>query len=107
MRFVAIIPARIASTRLPRKPLREIDGKPMIQRVYEAAKAAPMLKEVVIATDSDEIVALANRHGWNVRLTSSTHRSGTDRVNEVAREISADVYLNIQGDEPADTSRTH
>ena len=100
MRCVAIIPARISSTRLPRKPLREIAGKPMIQRVYEAAKAAPMLKDVIIATDSPEIVALAQKNGWNVRMTSPDHRSGTDRVNEVAREVSADVYLNIQGDEP-------
>jgi len=100
MRFVAIIPARLGSTRLPRKPLREIDGKPMIQRVYEAAKAAPMLKDVIIATDSDEIMALAKQNGWNARMTSADHRSGTERVNEVAQEIFADVYLNIQGDEP-------
>lgn len=100
MRCVAIIPARIASTRLPRKPLREIDGKPMIQRVYEAAKAAPMLKDVIIATDSDEILALAKKNGWNVRMTSPDHRSGTERVYEVAKDIFADVYLNVQGDEP-------
>jgi 3-deoxy-manno-octulosonate cytidylyltransferase (CMP-KDO synthetase) len=72
----------------------------MIQRVYEAAKAAPNLRDVIIATDSDEIMALAKKMGWNARMTSPDHRSGTDRVHEVAQSIDADVYLNIQGDEP-------
>ncbi len=100
MRAVAIIPARLASTRLPRKPLREIAGKPMIQRVYEAARAATGLADVIIATDAAEIFDLAQRNGWNVRMTSSAHRSGTDRVHEVAQSVAADVYINVQGDEP-------
>lgn len=100
MKSIAIIPARIASTRLPRKPLREIAGRPMIQRVYEAAKACRGLSDVVIATDSEEILSLAARNGWNARMTSADCRSGTDRVREVAQTMDADIYLNVQGDEP-------
>lgn len=100
MKAVAIIPARLASTRLPRKPLREISGKPMIQRVYEAARAAEGLEDVIVATDSDEIMALCERNGWHARMTSAEHRSGTDRVHEVAHSVDADVYINVQGDEP-------
>jgi 3-deoxy-manno-octulosonate cytidylyltransferase (CMP-KDO synthetase) len=100
MRAIAIIPARLASTRLPRKPLREILGKPMIQRVYEAARAADGLADVIIATDAAEIFDMAQRNGWNARMTSAEHRSGTDRVHEVAQAIAADVYVNVQGDEP-------
>ncbi len=100
MNAVAIIPSRIASTRLPRKPLREILGKPMIQRVYEAACACRGLSDVIVATDSDEIFALCQRHGWNARMTSEECRSGTDRVREVAQSVQADIYVNVQGDEP-------
>jgi 3-deoxy-manno-octulosonate cytidylyltransferase (CMP-KDO synthetase) len=100
MRAIAVIPSRIASTRLPRKPLREILGKPMIQRVYEAARGAEGLADVIIATDSTEIFDLAQRNGWNARMTSADHRSGTDRVREVAHATPADVYINVQGDEP-------
>jgi 3-deoxy-manno-octulosonate cytidylyltransferase (CMP-KDO synthetase) len=100
MKAVAIIPARIASTRLPRKPLREINGKPMIQHVYEAAHAAEGLEEVIVATDSDEIMQFCERNGWHARLTSSEHRSGTDRVHEVAGTLDAEVFINVQGDEP-------
>jgi 3-deoxy-manno-octulosonate cytidylyltransferase (CMP-KDO synthetase) len=97
---IAIIPARLASTRLPRKVLREIAGQPMIARVYEAAKQSPLLRDVIIATDSDEVMQFAQARGWKVQMTSDEHRSGTDRVYEVAQRISADVYVNIQGDEP-------
>jgi 3-deoxy-manno-octulosonate cytidylyltransferase (CMP-KDO synthetase) len=100
MHAIAIIPARLASTRLPRKPLREITGKPMVQRVYEAARGATGLADVIIATDAPEIMELARRNGWNARMTSANHRSGTDRVHEVAQSIAADVYVNVQGDEP-------
>src|SRR5512140_2003448 len=100
MKSIAIIPARIASTRLPRKPLREIAGRPMIQRVYEAAKACQGLSDVIIATDSEEILSLAAHHGWKARMTSADCRSGTDRVREVAQAVDADVYVNVQGDEP-------
>jgi 3-deoxy-manno-octulosonate cytidylyltransferase (CMP-KDO synthetase) len=97
---VAIIPARLASTRLPRKVLREIAGQPMIARVYEAAKQSPLLSDVMIATDSDEVMQFAQARGWKAQMTSDKHRSGTDRVHEVAQRIPADVYVNIQGDEP-------
>jgi 3-deoxy-manno-octulosonate cytidylyltransferase (CMP-KDO synthetase) len=100
MNAIAIIPSRIASTRLARKPLREILGKPMIQRVYEAACACRGVSDVIIATDSDEILALCQKHGWNARMTSEECRSGTDRVREVAQSVKADVYVNVQGDEP-------
>lgn len=100
MNAVAIIPSRIASTRLARKPLREILGKPMIQRVYEATLACRELRDVIIATDSDEILDLCRKQGWNARMTSKECRSGTDRVREVAQSVSADIYVNVQGDEP-------
>lgn len=100
VKAIAIIPARIASTRLPRKILREIDGRTMLERVYHAAKAAPDLADVIIATDSEEILDVCRRHDWHARLTSDQHRSGTDRVHEVAQTVAADVYVNVQGDEP-------
>jgi 3-deoxy-manno-octulosonate cytidylyltransferase (CMP-KDO synthetase) len=100
MKSVAIIPARLASTRLPRKMLREIAGKPLVGWVYEAVRSSPLLSVVIIATDSEEIMEACLRHGWNARITSSVHRSGTERVHEVSNSIAADVYVNVQGDEP-------
>ena len=100
MKAIAIIPARLESTRLPRKVLRELAGKPMLAHVYEAVRRASGLAEVLVATDSEEVAALAHERGWSVRLTSSAHRSGTERVHEVAASLAADVYLNVQGDEP-------
>ncbi len=100
MNIIAIIPARLASTRLPRKVLREIAGKSMLARVYEAAKASSLLHDVIVATDSEEVMQVARANGWKAEMTSSAHRSGTDRVYEVAQRIHADVYVNIQGDEP-------
>ncbi len=100
MKSVAIIPARISSTRLPRKILREIAGKTMLARVYEAAQACSQLAQVIVATDSEEILALCERNGWPARMTSADHRSGTDRVHEVAASVAAEVYVNVQGDEP-------
>lgn len=97
---IAVIPARLGSTRLPRKVLRDIAGKPMVQRVYEAAKKCALLQDVIIATDADEVMQLAEANGWRAQMTSSAHRSGTDRVNEVAQYIPAEVYVNIQGDLP-------
>ncbi len=100
MKAVAIIPARLESTRLPRKVLRPIAGQPMLAHVYEAVRKASGLAEVLVATDSEEVAALAHERGWSVRMTSSAHRSGTERVHEVAGSMAADVYLNVQGDEP-------
>src|ERR1700748_832299 len=100
MKVVAVIPARLASTRLPRKMLREIDGKPLAVWVYQAVRSSALLDDVIIATDSEEILAVCKKHTCNVRMTSEQHRSGTERVHEVSQHIPADVYLNVQGDEP-------
>lgn len=102
MRAIAIIPARLASTRLPRKVLREIAGKPMLAHVYEAARASKMVEDVIVATDSEEIMAVCRKNGWSARMTSDKHRSGTDRVREVVLSLDSDfdVYINVQGDEP-------
>lgn len=72
----------------------------MLAYVYEAARACPQLQDVIVATDSDEIATVCRQNGWSCRLTSPEHRSGTDRVHEVAQAIAADVYVNVQGDEP-------
>jgi 3-deoxy-manno-octulosonate cytidylyltransferase (CMP-KDO synthetase) len=100
MKAIAVIPARLASTRLPRKMLRPIAGQTLIARVYEGVRSSPLLDDVIIATDSDEILQICRQHGWNARMTSATHRSGTERVREISDSVAADVYLNIQGDEP-------
>jgi 3-deoxy-manno-octulosonate cytidylyltransferase (CMP-KDO synthetase) len=100
IRAIAVIPARLASTRLPRKMLREIAGKPLIGLVYEAVKTSTLLADVIIATDADEILRVCNEHGWKARMTSSAHRSGTERVHEISNREVADVYINVQGDEP-------
>jgi 3-deoxy-manno-octulosonate cytidylyltransferase (CMP-KDO synthetase) len=100
MKAIAVIPARLASTRLPRKMLREIAGKPLIGMVYEAVRSSPLLDQVIVATDSDEILAVCRKHGWEAEMTSSHHRSGTERVHEVSGRVMADVYINVQGDEP-------
>jgi 3-deoxy-manno-octulosonate cytidylyltransferase (CMP-KDO synthetase) len=100
VKFVAVIPARLASTRLPRKPLREIAGKTMIARVYEAVAASKLVSETIVATDAREVVEHCEKLGIPVRMTSPAHRSGTDRVYEVAGSVEADIYINVQGDEP-------
>lgn len=100
MHSIAIIPARLASARLPRKVLREISGRSMLAHVVEAARRCPQLSEVIVATDSDEVLAICKQNGWRAEMTSSSHRSGTDRVWEVAQSVAADVYVNVQGDEP-------
>src|SRR5512146_2720258 len=100
MKILAVIPARLASTRLPRKILRPIAGRPMLAWVYEAARASKLLNEVIVATDSDEIADLCRKEGWTFRMTSPDCKSGTERVVEVSRAIAADVYVNVQGDEP-------
>ena len=100
MKTIAVIPARLASTRLPRKMLREIAGKPLIGRVYDAVCASMLLYDVIIATDSEEIAEVCRQNAWKVRMTSPAHRSGTERVHEVSSSVAADVYVNVQGDEP-------
>ena len=100
MDIIAVIPARLASTRLPRKILREIAGRPMLAWVYEATRRCTGLNDVIVATDSGEIFAVCEKNGWHVRMTSPEARSGTERVHEVSNQIAADVYVNVQGDEP-------
>jgi 3-deoxy-manno-octulosonate cytidylyltransferase (CMP-KDO synthetase) len=100
MKAIAIIPARLASTRLPRKMLREIAGKPLIGVVYEAVRSSPLLDDVIAATDSTEILEVCAQKGWKAEMTSNNHRSGTERVHELSGRVKADVYINVQGDEP-------
>lgn len=97
---LGVIPARYKSTRFPGKPLALIAGKPMIQWVYERARRAKLLDEVVVATDDRRIEKAVRRFGGKVVMTSAKHRSGTDRVAEVARKTRAALVVNIQGDEP-------
>jgi 3-deoxy-manno-octulosonate cytidylyltransferase (CMP-KDO synthetase) len=100
MKVIAVIPARLASTRLPRKMLREIHGRPLAVCVYQAVRSSPLLDDVILATDSEEIFEACRKHSCNARMTSVKHRSGTERVHEISQLVSAEVYLNVQGDEP-------
>ena len=100
MKVIAVIPARLASIRLPRKMLRELAGVPLVGRVYQAVRSSNLLADVIVATDSEEILEVCRRNGWQARMTSSAHRSGTDRVHEIGSVVAADVYINVQGDEP-------
>ncbi len=100
VRSIAVIPARLASTRLPRKVLCEIASRPMLAHVYEAARACHRLDDVIVATDSDEVAELCRSQGWHFRMTLSSHRSGTERVHEISQSVVADVYVNLQADEP-------
>jgi 3-deoxy-manno-octulosonate cytidylyltransferase (CMP-KDO synthetase) len=95
----AIIPARFASTRFPGKPLAKIAGKPMIQRVYEAATQS-QAEHVVVATDDERIADCVREFGGQVAMTRADHPTGTDRIAEVAAGLDADLIVNIQGDEP-------
>ena len=97
---LGVIPARLASTRLPRKVLRPIAGRPMLAWVVAAARACPQLADVVVATDSLEVEALCHANDWPVMMTSPELASGSDRVHAVAQLRPAEVYVNIQGDEP-------
>lgn len=97
---IAVIPARYASSRLPGKPLAEIDGVPMVVRVWQQTRSAKALDRVVVATDDERIVAVVTAAGGEALMTSPDHPSGTDRVAEVARRIAADIYVNVQGDLP-------
>ncbi len=99
-RITGIIPARYRSTRFPGKPLAQILGKPMIQIVYENAKKSKFINELIIATDDERIYDVAKKFNANVVMTPSDIKTGTDRVAFVAREIDADIVINIQGDEP-------
>jgi 3-deoxy-manno-octulosonate cytidylyltransferase (CMP-KDO synthetase) len=100
-RVLAIIPARFGAVRFPGKPLQMLWGKPMVQHVWERARAAPGIDRLAIATDDPRIAEAARRFGAEVEMTAPTHESGTDRVAEVARRApDFDIVLNLQGDEP-------
>ena len=103
-RIAAVIPARLSSTRLSRKVLRTIAGRPMVEWVWRAAASSGLMDPVVVATDSEEVAAVCRERGVSVVMTSPECPSGSDRVREVARQIDADIYVNIQGDEPTLTS---
>jgi 3-deoxy-manno-octulosonate cytidylyltransferase (CMP-KDO synthetase) len=99
-KVVVVIPARYGSTRLPGKPLVSLAGKPMIQRVYERAKLAKQVNAVIVATDDERIVKAVKSFGGEARMTRSDHRTGTERVAEVAAHVDGDIFVNVQGDEP-------
>lgn len=100
MKSIGAIPARWASTRFPGKILAELVGKPMIQHVWQQAKKAVALDEVIIACDEDHVRKACEGFGARVVMTSSAHESGTDRIAEAVADIDADIVVNIQGDEP-------
>ncbi|NLN76287.1 MAG: 3-deoxy-manno-octulosonate cytidylyltransferase [Armatimonadetes bacterium] len=100
MKSVVIIPARMAATRFPGKPLVDLCGKPMIRWVCERASRAAGISKVIVATCDREIVDAVKTFGGEAVMTSDTHRSGTDRLAEVAANLDADVIVNVQGDEP-------
>ena len=101
MRAVGIIPARYSSTRFPAKPLIDIHGKSMIQRVYEQAAEVELLHDLVVATDDERIESHVQGFGGKAVMTSSMHRSGTERCAEIAEQMpEVDLFVNIQGDEP-------
>ena len=95
-----VIPARLASTRLPRKVLLDLGGKPVLQHVWERARRMRLARAVVIATDNEEIVAAAKKFGADVRMTSPECRNGTERLVELLPSLEGDFFLNVQGDEP-------
>jgi len=97
---IGIIPARYASTRLPGKPLADILGKPMIQRVYERCAKSGTFSRLLVATDDERVAEVVRRFGGEAVMTSPDHKSGSDRIAEAARGIEADIVVNVQGDEP-------
>jgi 3-deoxy-manno-octulosonate cytidylyltransferase (CMP-KDO synthetase) len=99
-RVIVVIPSRYASTRLPGKPLVPLAGKPMVQHVYERAKQAQTVHRVIVATDDQRIVEAVTAFGGEARMTRADHRTGTERIAEVAVHEPGDVFVNVQGDEP-------
>lgn len=100
MKIIGVIPARYKSSRFPGKPLADIAGKPMIYWVYQQCKKVEDFDAVYVATDDDKIFNTCKELGVDAVMTSDTHLTGTDRIGEVAGKIPADLYVNIQGDEP-------
>ncbi len=99
-KVIVVIPARYGSTRLAGKPLISLAGKPLIQRVYERAKMAQRAERVIVATDDERIVKAVEGFGGEARMTRTEHRTGTERIAEVAAREEGDVFVNVQGDEP-------
>src|SRR5690348_3775744 len=97
---VIVIPARYGSTRLPGKPLVPLAGKPMIQHVYERAKLSKVASRVIVATDDERILKAVQGFGGEARMTRHDHRTGTERIAEVAAHMEGDIFVNVQGDEP-------
>jgi 3-deoxy-manno-octulosonate cytidylyltransferase (CMP-KDO synthetase) len=104
LRIAAVIPARLESTRMTRKVLRPIAGRPMVEWVWRAASASGLMDPVVVATDAEEVADACRARSIPVVMTSLACPSGSDRVREVSRQIDADIYVNIQGDEPTLTA---
>ncbi|OQA76927.1 MAG: 3-deoxy-manno-octulosonate cytidylyltransferase [bacterium ADurb.Bin243] len=100
LKIIGVIPARLESTRFPKKPLALIDGKEMIVWVARAASKAKCLSKLIVATDSEEIASVVRREGFDCCMTSVYCRSGSDRICEVAMKTEGDIFINIQGDEP-------
>ena len=100
MRVVGVIPARFAASRFPGKPLAEIAGVPMVQRVWEGAQQAKRLSRVLVATEDERIASACRAFGADVAMTSLDHPTGTDRIAEVAAGLDEEIIVNIQGDEP-------
>jgi len=99
-RVVIVIPARYGSTRLPGKPLVNLAGKPMVQRVFEQAKKAKTAARVIVATDDERIIKVVEGFGGEARMTRTDHRTGTERIAEVAAHTEGEIFVNVQGDEP-------
>jgi 3-deoxy-manno-octulosonate cytidylyltransferase (CMP-KDO synthetase) len=100
MKAIAVIPARYASTRFEGKPLADILGKPMIQRVYEGVCQSKLIEDVVVATDDERILEAVQQFGGKGIMTSADHLTGSDRVAEVAQMLKSEIIVNVQGDEP-------
>jgi len=99
-RAIVVIPARYGSTRLPAKALAEIEGKPLVLHAYDRASQSRLASECLVATDDERIYEACEKHGAKVMMTSTEHNSGTDRMAEVATRTDAEIYINVQGDEP-------
>jgi len=100
LKITAIIPARYESSRFPGKPLVEINNQPMIEHVYKRVEKADLIDQVIVATDDRRIAEAVKNFGGKVEMTSTNHKSGTDRIAEVAKDLDSDIIVNVQGDEP-------
>ena len=100
MPVIAVIPARYGSTRLPAKAIADIGGVPMVVRVWRQVRMAHSIERVIVATDDERIAAPVRAAGGEAMMTSTAHQSGTDRIAEVAAKVHADIYINVQGDQP-------